>query len=244
MDPSAAPWRVFDSAEPPVNSGAPGAAPATSPPPSLVSMLPVSPLTLAAACGIVVLAIAAFVFAASDREAGPCGWPAAPRWRRSTERSATAPPVWRRRRRCRDRRPGHRRGPRPWRVPPCLRGSRRRPRGSGRWLRAATRRRPGGARSQPRGEAGRWDRVVVPSRDDTGVVDHGAIDDPPVDRDAGSAAASLVDLNRATSAELEALPGSDRSRPGRSSRRARSSRSRRSRTFGPASSSARRRSTA
>ena len=62
MDPSAAPWRVFDAGEPPAGPGSAVPPPATP--------LPVSPLTLAAAIGVVVLAIAAFLFAASDPGGG------------------------------------------------------------------------------------------------------------------------------------------------------------------------------
>ena len=68
MDPSAAPWRVFDAGEPPASAG--GAVPPTTTPPSLLSTLPVSPLTLVAAVGVGALAIAAFLFAASDPGAG------------------------------------------------------------------------------------------------------------------------------------------------------------------------------
>ena len=66
MDPSAAPWRVLEASEPPSQ---PGVTPpsAVTPP---ARALPVSPLTIAAGLGIVVLAIVAFVIAASDAGGG------------------------------------------------------------------------------------------------------------------------------------------------------------------------------
>ena len=52
------------------------------------------------------------------------------------------------------------------------------------------------------------DRVVVPSRDDVASSTSGTASGPDGGgADSGGAAAILVDLNRATPAELEALPG-------------------------------------
>src|SRR4029077_7764919 len=66
MDPSAAPWRVLEAADPPSQPGV--ASPSTVTPST--PALPVSPLTAAAGLGIAVLAIAAFVFAATDAGGG------------------------------------------------------------------------------------------------------------------------------------------------------------------------------
>ena len=76
MDPSAAPWRVLESDDARPASG--GADRPDATPPSLAALLPVSPLTVAAVLGVVVMAVAAFAFAASDtwRRHPPCG-----RWR-------------------------------------------------------------------------------------------------------------------------------------------------------------------
>ena len=67
MDPSAAPWRVLDADDPPNPAG--GDAGRTQPA-SPAASLPISPLTAAAALGVVILAVGAFILAASDGGGG------------------------------------------------------------------------------------------------------------------------------------------------------------------------------
>jgi competence protein ComEA len=203
MDPSAAPWRVLEAAEP---SSSQAGGPVPAPPPA-VGSLPVAPLTIAAAIGVVALAIGAFLFAASDlgggsvRVAGAASLAPLEGVGGATDDPAAAGSdvivveiV------------GAVRAPGVFKLPP---GSR-----IGDLVEAA-----GGY--GPRLDAVRatldlnlaarladGDRVVVPSRDDVAS----STSDSGIESDGGSASgpaapAALVDLNRATPAELEALPG-------------------------------------
>ena len=83
MDPSAAPWRVLDAGDPPTAVDRRHADRAGRS--SLPAGLRVSPLTVGAALGVVVLAIAAFAFAASDLGGGTLQVAAGGPSRRSTE---------------------------------------------------------------------------------------------------------------------------------------------------------------
>jgi len=207
MDPSAAPWRVLDAGDPP--TAASGGATQSGHDSSLPAGLRVSPLTLGAALGVVVLVIAAFAFAASDLGGGTLQVTAAgslPPIDASNTGTASgaagdassrvivveiAGAV---------RRPG---------VFKLSDGAR-----IGDLVEAA-----GGF--GPRLDADRvsldlnlaarladGDRVVVPSRGDRASSTSGTATGTS-DGGSGSSAGSTVpmDLNRATSAELEALPG-------------------------------------
>ena len=68
MDPSAAPWRVLDASEPPAALA--GDAHQKAQTSSLTAGLSISPLTVAGTVGVVVLAVAAFAFAASSAGGG------------------------------------------------------------------------------------------------------------------------------------------------------------------------------
>jgi competence protein ComEA len=202
MDPSAAPWRVLEAGEP-SSSQAGGPAPAPTP---ALGTLSVAPLTIAAAIGVVALAIGAFLFAASDlgggsvRVAGAASLAPLEGLGRATDDPAGAGSdvivveiV------------GAVRAPGVFKLPP---GSR-----IGDLVEAA-----GGY--GPRLDAVRatrdlnlaarladGDRVVVPSRDDVASSTSGTGSEPGGDSGPCAAPAAIVDLNRATSSELEALPG-------------------------------------
>jgi len=202
MDPSAAPWRVLEAGEPSNPAGVTPSA-TTSP---VARSLPVSTLTVAAALGVLLLAIAAFVLAASGDRGGVVqvsGDSSLAPFQGSAGDAGSAGPGT-------DlivveivgavRSPG---------VFKLAVGSR-----IGDLVEAA-----GGF--GPRLDAARatldlnmaarladGDRVVVPSRDDVASSTSGASSGTEGGgSDTGGGAVSLVDLNRATSSELEALPG-------------------------------------
>lgn len=206
MDPSAAPWRAFDAGEPSTSPVA--AIPPTQAPPSMSSMLPMSPVTLAAVLGVVILAIAAFVLAASDQGGGtlrvaggaslaPIDGPGGAATSGSAAANGPAELVV--------QVVGAVREPGVYRLPAGAR--------VGDLVDAA-----GGF--GPRLDAARaaldlnlaarladGDRVVVPSRGDTASSTTGTSGEVVGGSGSGSDANGLIDLNRATTAELEALPG-------------------------------------
>ena len=93
---------------------------------------------------------------------------------------------------------------RPGRLPAAAGVADRRPRGRGRRLRSAGRRRARRPRAEPRRAAHDGDQVRVPSRDDATARTTVGHDGGPVDGRRGS---GPIDLNRATAAQLDALPG-------------------------------------
>lgn len=205
MDPSAAPWRVLESAAAPVVDG--DGTPGRLDPPTRAFL--VSPVTAAAAVGAIVLAVAAFLLASAGATEGVLqvqgGGSLEPI--RGAVGGATPDDT------------GAVSGGNPGVVVVEIAGAVRRPGvfrlsiGSrvGDLIEAA-----GGY--GPRLDADRasrdlnlaarlsdGDRVTVPSRDDVIPTAPGTGGDgTPAGR---GAAAAAVDLNRATSAELEALPG-------------------------------------
>jgi competence protein ComEA len=215
MDPSAAPWRVIDAGDAPATTGGmPTSAPAPSSPGLAIS---VSPLTIGAAAGVLVLAVAAFVFAASDVGGGTvrvdAGTSLAPvggvAGAGGSDTAGVGPTT--------DeivveivgaiRKPGVFRLPIGARVGDLVEAAG----GYGPRLDAAR----AGLDLNLAARLADGDRVVVPSRDDvassTSGTAGGASDGTAGGASDGTASASggttLVDVNRATQAELEALPG-------------------------------------
>ena len=97
----------------------------------------------------------------------------------------------------------------PWRLPDARRRARRRPAHRGRRLRAASRRRTGSPGPQPRRSAPRRRPDPGPVARRYGVVGAGSA--PPGGSTGatggGGTAAGPIDLNKATAAELDTLPG-------------------------------------
>ena len=91
-------------------------------------------------------------------------------------------------------------------YPDARRRARRRP-ARGRRLWTARRRRTGGPRPQPRRSVARWRSIRVPSRDDQTAAASAPAGGGTGSAGGGGTAAGPIDLNTATAAELDTLPG-------------------------------------
>lgn len=205
MDPSAAPWRVLESPASPSVDGPPGD---TASPKARAFLI--SPVTAGATVGAIVLAVAAFLLASASTGAGVVdvrgGGGLAP----LPVAGGSGPP---------DALAGVT-GAESDRLVVAISGAVRHP---------GVFRLPAGSRVGdlidaaggygPRLDAGRadrelnlaarlvdGDRVVVPSRDDVASSTHGATGSG-TDPGSGGPVSAVLDLNRATASELEALPG-------------------------------------
>lgn len=208
MDPSAAPWRVLESTAPPDGTGAPGSS--SSGPPARAFL--VSPVTAAAVAGAVVLTLVAFLLASSSSGAGTVtvqGGGDVPAVRGVSPSASTGDG---------DRSAGAGEGIVVVEIVGAIRrpGVYRLPIGSriGDLVEAAGGYGPrldAGRASQELNLAARLadgDRVAVPSRDEAASSTTGTAGSGGAGAGGENAAAGRpLDLNRATSAELEALPG-------------------------------------